>query len=238
VTSLDALRVKIFADGADLRGMRAMAEKPFVRGFTTNATLMRRAGVTDMRTFARDVLAAVHDRPVCFGVTTDLVSDMEREAHEIGAWADNVYVKIPVTTGSGAPTAELVRRLSRAGLKLNVTAVLTIDQVRAAADALYGGAPSHISILAGRIADTGRDPVPMMRAALELLREAPEVELVWASPRELLNVVQADAIGCPIITATNDILAKLPLLGKDLDELSLETVRALHGDASAAGYRP
>jgi transaldolase len=236
MTSLAGLKVRIFADGAERAGMLEMARNPMVRGFTTNPTLMRKAGVEDYELFARHVLAVIRDRPISFEVFADEPGEMDRQARRIAGWGPNVYVKIPVTTTTGESTFPLVRRLAGAGIKLNVTAVMTLDQVRDVTAALAGGAPSCVSVFAGRVADTGRDPVPHMAAAVQLVRQAPNVELIWASPRELLNVFQADAVGCDIITATNDILAKLALVGKPLDEYSLETVRMFHDDALKAGY--
>lgn len=233
---LSQLRVKIFADGADRAGMLEMYAKPYIAGFTTNPTLMRKANVSDYRAFARDVLEAVTDRPVSFEVLSDDFAEMERQALEIASWGDNVYVKIPITNTRREPSAALVRRLSRAGVKLNVTALLTLAQVREAVEQVAGGPPCFISVFAGRIADTGRDPVPLMAAALELLALAPGAQLIWASPREVLNVLQADAIGCHVITVTNDILKKLAVIGKDLDDYSLETVRMFCTDARLAGY--
>ncbi|MGH7268640.1 MAG: transaldolase [Candidatus Rokuibacteriota bacterium] len=234
--SLTGLKVKIFADGAERAGMLEMARNPLVRGFTTNPTLMRKAGVEDYELFARQILAVIRDRPISFEVFADEFGEMDRQARRLAGWAPNVYVKIPVTTTSGESAVPLVRRLSTGGVKLNVTAVMTLDQVREVTAALAGGAPGCVSVFAGRVADTGRDPVPHMAAAVQLVRRAPNVELIWASPRELLNVFQADAVGCDIITATNDILGKLPLVGKALDEYSLETVRMFHDDATKAGY--
>ena len=234
VPDLATLRVKLFADGADLAGILAMARLPIIKGFTTNPTLMRKAGVSDYRAFARAALQAVPERPISFEVFSDEWGEMERQAREIATWGDNVYVKIPVTNTRGESSLELVRRLSRDGLRLNVTALLTLEQVRAVSAALAGGAASCISVFAGRVADTGRDPVPLMAAAARLLR--PRQELIWASPRELLNVFQADAAGCHIITATHDVLKKLPLVGKDLAAFSLETVKMFHDDSRAAGY--
>jgi transaldolase len=234
VPDLATLRVKLFADGADIAGILAMARLPLIKGFTTNPTLMRKAGVSDYRAFARAALEAVPDRPISFEVFSDEWSEMERQAREIAAWGPNVYVKIPVTNTRGEPSLELVRRLSGDGLKLNVTALLTLEQVRAVSAALAPGVASCISVFAGRVADTGRDPVPLMAAAVRALR--PRQELIWASPRELLNVFQADAVGCHIITATHDVLQKLPLVGKDLSAFSLETVKMFHDDSSAAGY--
>ena len=231
------LRVKIFADGADLAGMLEMARQPFIRGLTTNPTLMRKAGIADYRAFAAQVLREIRDKPISFEVFSDDFPDMERQALEIAGWGSNVYVKIPVTNTQGAPASPLVKRLASRGVKLNVTALMTLGQVREVVAALDPAVPSYVSVFAGRIADTGRDPVPMMAAAVELLRAAPSAELIWASPRELLNVFQADAVGCHVITVTNDVLKKLSLVGKDLSDYSLETVKMFHDDASAAGYR-
>jgi transaldolase len=235
--TLTDLRTKIYADGAELEGMLAMYRQPHIKGFTTNPTLMRKAGITDYAAFARQVLSAIPDRPISFEVFSDEFADMERQARTIATWGPNVYVKVPVTNTRREPAYDLVRRLSGAGVKLNVTAIMTLDQVRAVTDALAGGAPSNISVFAGRIADTGRDPVPHMRAALEIMQKAPSAELIWASPRELLNVFQAHEIGCHIITVTNDILKKLALVDKDLGDYSLETVKMFFDDASAAGFR-
>lgn len=231
------LKVKIYGDGADLPAMLALYAQPFIKGFTTNPTLMRKAGVADYAGFAREVLAAIPDRPISFEVFSDEFDDMARQARAIASWGPNVYVKIPVTNTRREPAYDLVRRLSHDGVKLNVTALLTLDQVRGVVRALAGGAPSNVSVFAGRIADTGVDPVPLMAEAVKMLSEAPAAELIWASPRELLNVVQADAIGCHIITVTKDILAKLPMLGKDLGDLSLDTVKMFADDAAKAGYR-
>ena len=236
MTPLDRLSVKIFADGADLQGMREMYARPFIKGFTTNPTLMNKAGIRDYRVFAREVLAAIPDRPISFEVFSDDFAEMERQAREIAGWGANVYVKVPVTNTAGEPAYDLVARLSRSGVKVNVTALMTLGQVRRVVDAVAGGAPSCISVFAGRVADTGRDPLPMMAAAVELLRGAEDAELIWASPRELLNVFQADAIGCHIITVTHDVLKKLALVGKDLDDYSLETVKMFRSDAVAAGF--
>lgn len=234
--TLTDLRTKIFADGADLAGMLAMYREPFVKGFTTNPTLMRKAGISDYRSFARQVLEAIPDRPISFEVFSDDLADMERQGREIATWGEHVYVKIPVTNTKREPAYDVVHRLSHAGVKVNVTAIMTLAQVQAVVDALAGGAPSNVSVFAGRVADTGRDPVAHMQKALELLKAEPKAELIWASPRELLNVIQAHQIGCHIITVTNDILKKLPLIGKDLDDYSLDTVKMFHEDARAAGY--
>jgi transaldolase len=231
------LKVKIFADGADVKGMVEMYGKPFVRGFTTNPTLMRKAGITDYRAFAREVLDRIPDRPISFEVFSDDFPEMERQAREIASWGDNVNVKIPVTNTQGEPAYPLIRALARAGIKLNVTAVFTLEQVRDVVASLDTKTPAFVSVFAGRIADTGVDPVPMMREAVEILRRScPKAELIWASPRELLNIFQADAIGCHIITVTNDILGKLGLVGKDLAAYSLETVAMFRSDALAARY--
>jgi len=231
------LRVKVFADGADLGGIRELCENPLIRGFTTNPTLMRKAGISDYQAFARELLELVPDRPISFEVFSDEFGDMERQARLISAWGDNVYVKIPATNCQGVRADGLLRRLRGAGVKVNVTGCTTPAQVEWVADCVGGGPPCYISVFAGRVADTGIDPVPGMRAALEIIdRLAPNAELIWASPREILNVVQADRIGCHIITVTHDLLKKLPLLGKDLDQFSLETVRMFHNDAQAAGY--
>src|SRR5216684_1895370 len=234
--TVDQLRTKIFADGADLAGMLEMYAKPFIKGFTTNPTLMHKAGLTDYQAFARSVLERIHDRPISFEVFSDDFGEMERQARQIAAWGSNVYVKIPVTNTRREPSYDLVRRLSGAGVKLNITAILTLDQVSAVVDAVRGGAPSCISVFAGRIADTGVDPIPIMTESLAVMSAAPDAELIWASPRELLNIFQADAIGCHIITVTNDILQKLALVGKDLGDYSLDTVKMFYDDGMAAGF--
>jgi transaldolase len=233
---VDQLSVKIFADGADVAGMVELYRKPYIKGFTTNPTLMRKSGISDYRAFALQVLQAIPDRPISFEVFSDEFDDMERQAREIASWGDHVYVKIPVTNTRRESACDLVRRLSHAGVKLNVTALLTLDQVRDVTAAVAGGAPACISVFAGRIADTGYDPVPLMAAAVELMRLAPNAELIWASPRELLNIFHADAIGCHIITVTHDILKKLSLVGYDLHEYSLDTVKMFHTDAKQAGF--
>jgi transaldolase len=235
--SLADLKVKIYADGADKATMLDMYANPYIAGFTTNPTLMRKSGVVHYRAFAREVLQLIPDRPISFEVFADDFSEMEDQALEIAAWGENVIVKIPVTNTRGEPSDGVLQRLAGAGVKLNVTAILTLDQVRRAVENLGSSAPSKISVFAGRIADTGRDPVPIMAAAVELLRPYPNVELIWASPRELLNVFQAEAVGCHIITATTDILKKLKLIGKDLHEYSLETVKMFYDDAQNAGYQ-
>jgi transaldolase len=216
--------------------MRELYRNPLIRGFTTNPTLMRKAGVTDYRAFAHDLLRTIPDRPISFEVFSDEFAEMERQALEISRWGSNVYVKIPITNTRGESSFGVVRRLADYGVKVNVTAMLPLDQVVHIMPALENAASAYLSVFAGRIADTGRDPVPIMAAAVELLRPFPNVELIWASPRELLNIFQADAIGCHIITATHDILKKLELVGKDLPSYSLETVKMFHDDAQKVGY--
>ena len=234
--SLDTLKVKIFADGADKNGMLEMYEKQYIKGLTTNPTLMKMAGITDYRAFCKDILTHIKDKPLSFEVFSDDFTEMERQAMEIASWGDNVYVKIPVSNTKQEPCFELVNKLSAQKVKLNVTAMMTLTQVREVITALTPDVPSYVSVFAGRIADTGRDPIPLMSAALELCSLAPNVELIWASPRELLNIFQADAIGCHIITVSNNILNKLKLVGKDLDEFSIDTVKMFHEDACKANY--
>jgi transaldolase len=237
MTALNRLSVRIFADGADLDGIAEMARNPLISGFTTNPTLMRKAGVSDYRRFAEDVLQLVPDRPISFEVFSDEFDEMEAQAIEIASWGANVNVKIPVTNTRREFAGPLLGRLSRAGVTLNVTAVMTVDQVRRIADALDGPAAAFVSVFAGRVADTGRDPLPIMIESLRVLRTRPGTQLIWASPRELLNILQADEMGCDVITVTNDILKKLGHVGKDLDEFSLDTVRMFRDDAVKAGYR-
>ncbi|MDE2018746.1 MAG: transaldolase [Patescibacteria group bacterium] len=231
------LRVKIYADGAEKGNMLELYANPFIKGFTTNPTLMRKAKITDYESFARDILEAIPDRPISFEVFADEPREMERQARLIHSWGPNVYVKIPVTNTRGDSMCALVKRLSKDGVKVNVTAILTVMQASSIISALIEGAPANISIFAGRIADTGVDPLPIMRSVLQMLIDQPQVELIWASPRELLNIFQADAIGCHIITATPDILKKMSLVGRDLAEYSLETVGMFYKDSRAAGYR-
>jgi transaldolase len=236
MTRVEDLKVKIFADGAEKGGMLEMYANPYIKGFTTNPTLMHKAGLTDYRAFARDIVAAIPDRPISFEVFSDDFDEMERQAREIATWGENVYVKIPVTNTIREPAYALVRLLANEGVKLNITAIMTIEQVRNVVDAVKDGAPSCVSVFAGRIADTGRDPVPIMSECVSILKAAPQAELIWASPRELLNIIQADAIGCHIITVTNDILKKLPLVGKDLGDYSLDTVKMFFEDGQKAGF--
>lgn len=235
--TVDQLNVKIFADGADKAGMLEMYAKPYVKGLTTNPTLMRKAGITDYRAFAREILQAIPDRPISFEVFSDEFEEMGRQALEIAGWGSNVYVKIPVTNTKRQPSYELVRNLTQSKVKVNVTALMTLGQVRDVVAVLDPETPSYVSVFAGRIADTGRDPVPLMAAAVELLKPNPKAELIWASPRELLNIFHADAVGCHVITVTNDILKKLSLTGFDLDEYSLDTVKMFYNDAVAAGFK-
>jgi transaldolase len=234
--SVSELRVQIFADGADKASMLELYRQPYIKGFTTNPTLMRKAGVTDYERFAHEILQHIPDRPISFEVFADDAPEMERQARKIARWAGNVYVKIPVTNTRREPMYELIRRLSAEGIQVNATAVLALDQVDHIAQALRGGAPSYISVFAGRVADTGRDPIPLMKSALELMAPEPNSQLVWASPRELLNIFQAEEIGCHIITVTSDVLKKVSLIGKDLHDYSLETVQMFHNDAAHSGY--
>ena len=230
------LQIKLFCDAADIESLLTMYSKPYVRGFTTNPTLMRRAGVRDFEAFAHALLAAIPDLPVSFEVFADDEAGMERQAQRIASWGENVYVKVPVTNTQGLSMVPLIRRLSQRGIALNVTALMTLEQVGKVALALDPSTPAIVSVFAGRIADTGVDPVPLMRRAVELLAPRPNAELLWASSRELLNIFHAEQSGTHIITATPDILNKLSLLGKDLTAFSLETVRMLYNDAQAAGY--
>ena len=232
-----SLKVKLFADGADISGIQEMALNSRIAGFTTNPTLMRKAGVIDYKGFAKDVLKIVPNKPVSFEVFADDFPTMEKQAIEIASWGKNVNVKIPVTNTKGEFCGALIKRLSEAGVQVNVTALMTLDQVKRVTDALSPDTPAIISVFAGRIADTGRDPVPVMAKSVEIMKAKPKSELIWASPRELLNIFQAEEVGCHIITATNDILKKLDLFHKDLDVFSLETVEMFYKDAQAAGFK-
>ena len=234
--NINNLKVKLFADGADLAEIKEMAAQKYIAGFTTNPTLMRKAGVADYKNFALEVLKIVPDRPISFEVFADDFDTMENQAKEIASWGSNINVKIPVTNTKGEFCGPIINKLSNSGVKLNVTAVMTLDQVKKITDELSLSTPAIISIFAGRIADTGQDPVPIMEQAVKIMQDKPLAELIWASPRELLNIIQADEVGCHIITATNDILKKLPLLGKDLNSYSLETVKMFFKDATAAGF--
>jgi transaldolase len=230
------LNVKIFADGADLDAILALATDPRIAGFTTNPTLMWKAGLTDYEDFARRLLERITAHPISFEVFADDEEEIRRQALKIAQWGDNVYVKVPVTTTDGTPMAPLVRELSESGVRVNVTALFTTAQVELITEAVKDGPPSYISVFAGRIADAGVDPVPIMRRAVEIMVEAPRSELIWASPREILNIIQADEVGCHVITVTHDLLKKLDGLGKDLDQFSLETVQMFRRDAVQAGF--
>jgi len=234
---LEELSVQIFADGADKAGMLEMYAKPYIKGLTTNPTLMKKAGITDYRAFCKDILTAVKDKPLSFEVFSDDFSEMERQAMEIASWGENVYVKIPVTNTKQKVCYSTIKNLSTKKVKLNVTAIMTLTQVRDVVSALNPIVPSYVSVFAGRIADTGRDPLPMMAAAVEMLKVSPAAKLIWASPRELLNIFQADQIGCQVITVTNDILKKLELVGYDLNAYSLDTVKMFYNDATIAGFK-
>lgn len=234
---VEDLKVQIFADGADKAGMLEMYAKPYIKGLTTNPTLMKKAGISDYRAFCKDILTHIKDKPLSFEVFSDDFAEMERQAMEIASWGDNVYVKIPVTNTKQETCNALVKKLGQQKVKMNVTAIMTMTQVRDVVAALNPIVPSYVSVFAGRIADTGRDPVPMMAAAVEMLKVAPAAELIWASPRELLNIFQADEVGCQVITVTNDILKKLSLVGYDLDTYSLDTVKMFYNDAVAAGFK-
>ena len=236
LSRLSNLQIKIFADGAELGQMRQLYRDPLIQGFTTNPTLMHKAGISDYERFAKDVLAVIPDRPICFEVFSDHFGEMERQALKIASWGDNVFVKVPVTNTQRQSAVSLICRLSGRGIKLNVTALMTLDQVMEVSRAMSACPAGFVSVFAGRIADTGRDPVPIMRDAVELLNHYPNLQLIWASPREVLNIFQADAIGCHVITATRDILDKLSVVGKNLDEYSLETVKMFRDDAVRAGF--
>lgn len=233
---LDQIRTKVFADGADLDGILRLAEDPLIAGFTTNPTLMWKAGLTDYEEFAQRLLERITDKPISFEVFADDDAEILRQARKISTWGPNVYAKVPVTTTSGASLAPVVEELAKDGVQVNVTALFTVAQVETITVAVADGAPSYISVFAGRIADAGIDPVPIMRASIEAMRVAPRAECIWASPREVLNLVQADQVGCHVITMTHDLLKKLGGLGKDLDQFSLETVQMFYDDAAAAGF--
>jgi transaldolase len=232
----DDLTIQVFADGADIEGLTSLAALSHISGFTTNPTLMRKAGIDDYRAFAHQALDVIGDRPISFEVFSDEPVEMLRQGREIASWGSNVFVKIPVSTTQGVSTASVVRELSHDGLQVNVTALMTLRQVEEMTQAVASGAPSNISVFAGRIADTGRDPIPVMREALAIMSVVPDASLIWASPREVLNIVQANDIGCHIITVTYELLAKLDGLAKPLDQFSLETVQMFHRDAAAAGF--
>lgn len=233
---LSNLNIKIFADGADKAAMLGLYEEPFIQGLTTNPTLMRRAGISDYKAFCKDVLLTIKSKPISFEVFSDDFSEMKRQAYEIASWGSNVYVKIPITNTKNESSAPLIQELSSNHVKVNVTAVMSIDQVRLAAGSLSPSVPSYISIFAGRIADTGRNPVPIISESVKITKHLPLCELIWASPREVLNIFEADSVGCHVITVTKDILKKLTLLGYDLEEFSLDTVKMFYDDARSAGY--
>lgn len=234
---VDSLKVKIFADGADKSGMLEMYNKSFIKGLTTNPTLMKKAGIKDYEAFAKDILATINDKPISFEVFSDDLEEMERQALKIATWGENVYVKIPVTNTKATPTYTLVKKLADKGVKLNVTAIMTLDQVRDVVLNLNQDVASYVSVFAGRIADTGVDPLPLMSAAVQITSLNAKAEVIWASPRELLNVFHADSIGCQVITVTNDILKKLELVGYDLNNYSLDTVKMFYNDAVSAGFK-
>jgi transaldolase len=234
---INSLKIKLFADGADISGMQEMNEKPYIKGLTTNPTLMKKVGISNYKSFASEVLKFVTSKPISFEVFSDEFREMERQALEIASWGSNVYVKIPVTNTKGESAAELVQKLTNKGVQVNVTALMTLEQVSEISQVLSKDVPSYVSVFAGRIADTGRDPVPYITESVSILREIPKCELIWASPRELLNVFQADRAGCHVITATNDILTKLKLIDYPLQDYSLDTVKMFYNDSLAAGFQ-
>jgi transaldolase len=232
----ESLKVKLFADGADLQVMKEMANKPFIQGLTTNPTLMRKSGVANYEQFALKVLSEIKDKPISFEVFSDDFDEMRDQAIRISSWARNVNVKIPITNSKGESSEKLIRELSKEGVALNITALMTTKQVETVISAADQSVPIYISVFAGRIADTGRNPIPIMEESIKILRSNPKAELIWASPREFLNVIQANEIGCHIITATTDILKKIELIGKNLEEYSLETVQMFRNDALSSGF--
>ena len=236
IADLSLLKVKLFSDGADRKAMIEMSTKPYIKGLTTNPTLMRKAGVQNYRLFAKEILTEIRDMPISFEVFSDDLAEMKSQALEIASWAENVYVKVPITNSMGVPTTEVIAYLSSNNVKLNITAILTSTQVAEVVSALNPRVSNYVSVFAGRIADTGVDPIPMMKDCLKLIAVNPMSELIWASPRELLNIFQADEIGCHIITATSDILNKLNLIGKDLTSYSLDTVKMFRNDAVQSGF--
>jgi transaldolase len=234
---ISKLKIKIFADGAEKTGMLEMYANPGISGFTTNPTLMKKVGIKSYVDFSKDILSCIKDKPISLEVFSDDFDEMERQALKINSWGDNIYVKIPITNTKRESSVALIESLAKKGVKLNITAIMTVEQVKHILPALKYSPASYVSVFAGRIADAGVDPIPIMKEVVELLKPYPQIELIWASPRELLNIVQANDIGCHIITVTNDILKKLPTLGKDLDEFSLDTVKMFYDDAKAAGYK-
>lgn len=237
MNKVDALKIQIFADGADKVGMLEMYKKSYIKGLTTNPTLMKKVGILDYRAFCKDILKTINDKPLSFEVFSDDFDEMKRQALEITSWGGNVYVKIPVTNTKGETCYSMVKELVEHKVKVNVTAIMTLEQVRSVADVLDPEVPSYVSVFAGRIADTGVDPVPLMTKAVSILTSKPAAELIWASPRELLNIFQANEIGCHVITVTNDILKKLDLVDYDLTEYSLDTVKMFYNDAVSAGFK-
>jgi transaldolase len=235
--SLDSLKVKIFADGSDKDGMIEMYNKPLIKGLTTNPTLMRQAGITDYESFAKDILTIVTEKPISFEVFSDDLSEMKRQALKIATWGDNVYVKIPVTNTKKESTCSIIKELSDIGVKLNITAIMTMQQVSDVVSNLNSDISSYVSVFAGRIADTGVDPVSLMTEAVNIAKIKSKTEIIWASPRELLNIFHADSIGCQIITVTNNILKKLDMVGYDLESYSLDTVKMFYNDATIAGFK-
>jgi len=235
-TNVADLKVKIFADGADKAGMLEMASKSFVKGLTTNPTLMKKAGIVDYKAFALEILSEIKEKPISFEVFSDDFDEMEKQALEIASWGENVYVKLPITNTKGEPIYNLISKLANKKVKLNVTAIMTLEQVKNVVSNLNPSVPSYVSVFAGRIADTGRDPLPLMIDCVNVLKVNPLAELIWASPRELFNIFQADQIGCQVITVTNDVLKKLDLVGKDLNDYSLDTVKMFYNDAKSAGF--
>ena len=234
---IEDLKVKIFSDGADKKDMLEMNSKTFIKGLTTNPTLMKKAGIKDYELFAKDILSTIKEKPISFEVFSDDFDDMERQAMEITSWADNVYVKIPITNTKKESANELIKRLAEKKVKLNITAIMTLDQVKTVLSVLDNKVPSIISVFAGRIADTGRDPTPLMNDCLKEMKINLKSELLWASPRELLNIIQADQMGCHIITVTKDIIKKLQFISYNLEEYSLDTVKLFYKDAAEAGFK-
>jgi transaldolase len=234
---IEDLKIKIFSDGADKKEMLDMNSKTFIKGFTTNPSLMRKTGIKNYETFAKDILSIIKEKPISFEVFSDDFDEMERQAMKIASWADNVYVKIPITNTKKQNSAKLIKRLSEKKVKLNITAIMTLDQVKTAVKMFDKKIPNIISVFAGRIADTGRDPIPIMKDCLNEMKNYPNSELLWASSRELLNIIQADNIGCHIITVTNDIINKLELINFDLEEYSLNTVKTFYKDATEADFK-
>lgn len=232
----NSFTTKIFADGAEKAGMLEMDKNPLISGFTTNPTLMKKAGIADYRAFAKDILSEIKDKPISFEVFSDEFDEMERQAMEIASWGKNVYVKIPITNTKSESSVSLIEKLSHAHVKINVTAMMTLEQVQSVIAGLNQGPGSYVSVFAGRIADAGCDPLPIMKSVMHAIKPYPKIELIWASPREVFNLVQADSMKCHVITMTNDLIKKIPTIGKDLNEFSLETVRMFYNDATAAGF--